>query len=149
MKKVLLFFVLIFSGTIIFAQTNSPLPKAPENPNAPVISFEETLFDYGTIEQNSDGTHDFNYTNTGKEPLVFSTVRSSCGCTVPEWSKEPLLSKKQGKISVKYDTKRLGSFNKTISIYSNAKEPMTVLRITGEVVPKSTDVSGDKLREIK
>ncbi len=144
MKKVLLFFVLIFSGTIIFAQTNSPLPKAPANPNAPVISFEEKLFNYGTIEQNSDGTHDFNYTNTGKEPLVFSNVRSSCGCTVPEWSKKPLLSKEQGTIRVKYDTKRIGRFNKTISIYSNAKEPMMVIRIQGEVVPKSIGDSGDK-----
>lgn len=137
MKKVILFFVFIISGTIVFAQTNTPAQKAPADPNAPVISFVETLFDYGKIEQGSDGTHNFIYKNTGKEPLVFSQVRSSCGCTIPEWSREPLFTEKQDTITVKYNTLLIGKFSKTISIYSNAKEPMMVLRIQGEVLPKT------------
>ncbi len=135
MKKVIfIFFILLGAGSTVFAQNHTPLP--PENPNAPAISFEETLFDYGTIAQGSDGTHNFIYKNTGKEPLIFTRVRSSCGCTIPEWSREPLMSMQQDTIKVKYDTNRLGRFSKTISVFSNAKRPMVVVRIQGEVVAK-------------
>lgn len=133
-KAIFIFFILLGAGSTAFSQNHTPLP--PENPNAPVISFEETLFDYGSIAQGSDGTHNFIYKNTGKEPLVFSRVRSSCGCTIPEWSREPLLSMQQDTIKVKYDTNRLGRFSKTISVFSNAKRPMVVVRIQGEVVAK-------------
>ena len=135
MKKVLFILIaILISGTSIFAQTAS---QTSENPDAPIIFLEETLFDYGTIEQNGDGMHFFIYKNTGKEPLIFSKVRSSCGCTIPEWSREPLLSQQQDTIKVKYDTRRLGRFNKTVSIFSNAKKPMVVVRIQGEVVAKA------------
>ncbi|MCD6091317.1 MAG: DUF1573 domain-containing protein [Bacteroidales bacterium] len=138
MKKVIfILFVLLTSGATVFAQNATHTP-APENPNAPIISLTETLFDYGTIEQNSDGNHNFIYKNTGKEPLIFSKVRSSCGCTIPVWSREPLLSQQQDTIKVKYDTRRLGRFSKTVSIFSNAKKPMVVVRIQGEVVAKAT-----------
>jgi len=136
MKKALfIFFVLSIIGGSAFAQT---AVQPTENPDAPILFLEETLFDYGTIEQNSDGTHNFIYKNIGKEPLIFSKVRSSCGCTIPEWSREPLLSQQQDTIKVKYDTRRLGRFSKTISIFSNAKKPMVVVRIQGNVVAKGT-----------
>lgn len=136
MKKTLfLLIAILYSSISIFAQTT---PPAPENPDAPIIFIEETLFDYGTIEQDGDGTHNFIYKNIGKEPLVFSKVRSSCGCTIPEWSREPLLSQQQDTIKVKYDTRRIGKFSKTVSIFSNATKPMVVVRIQGEVVAKAT-----------
>lgn len=136
MKKVLfILMVALISGTSLFAQTAT---SAQENPDAPIIFLEETLFDYGTIEQNGDGNHNFIYKNIGKEPLIFSKVRSSCGCTIPEWSREPLLSQQQDTIKVKYDTRRLGRFSKTISIFSNAKKAMVVIRIQGKVVTKGT-----------
>ncbi|MBN1649676.1 MAG: DUF1573 domain-containing protein [Bacteroidales bacterium] len=135
MKKIFfIFFLMIGTGSLVFAQ--NPKPLLPDNPDAPVISFEETLFDYGTIAQGSDGTHNFIYKNTGKEPLIFTRVRSSCGCTIPEWSRKPLMSMQQDTIKVKYDTNRLGRFSKTISVFSNAKRPMVVVRIQGEVVAK-------------
>ncbi|MCD6180245.1 MAG: DUF1573 domain-containing protein [Bacteroidales bacterium] len=136
MKKVLFILIVTLIGSAsLFAQTTT---TAAKNPDAPIISLEETLYDYGTIEQNSDGTHNFIYKNIGKEPLIFSKVRSSCGCTIPEWSREPLLSQQQDTIKVKYDTRRIGRFNKTISIFSNAKKPMVVVRIQGEVVAKAS-----------
>lgn len=140
MKKTLFIIItLLISGTSMFAQT---AVQATENPDAPIIFFEETLFDYGTIEQNSDGNHNFIYKNIGKEPLIFSKVRSSCGCTIPEWSREPLLSQQQDTIKVKYDTRRLGRFSKTISVFSNSKKPMIVVRIQGEVVAKGNASKG-------
>ena len=136
MKKVLFILIIaLISGTSLFAQTAT---TAQENPDAPIIFLEETLFDYGTIEQNGDGNHNFIYKNIGKEPLIFSKVRSSCGCTIPEWSREPLLSQQQDTIKVKYDTRRLGRFSKTVSIFSNAKKSMVVVRIQGEVVSPDT-----------
>ncbi len=144
MKKALfIFFVLLISGTAVFAQTQPKPPPAPENPNAPDIFLVETLFDYGTIVQDANGIHNFIYKNIGKEPLVLSNVRSSCGCTIPEWSREPLLSMQQDTIKVKYDTHRLGQFNKTVTLYSNAKKPMVMVRIQGEVVANPIVKSGN------
>lgn len=141
MKKVLFILIaVLISGTSVFAQAAAQTTtNNTNNPDAPIIFLEETLFDYGTIEQNSDGSHNFIYKNIGKEPLIFSKVRSSCGCTIPEWSREPLLSQQQDTIKVKYDTRRLGRFSKTVSIFSNAKKPMVVVRIQGEVVAKKAD----------
>ncbi|MDA3905411.1 MAG: DUF1573 domain-containing protein [Bacteroidales bacterium] len=143
MKKALfIFFVLLISGISVYAQ-NAPV-AANDKPNSPVILFEETLFNYGTIVQDGNGMHNFIYKNTGKEPLVLSRVRSSCGCTIPEWSRQPLMSMEQDTIKVKYDTHRIGRFSKTISVYSNAKDPMVVVRIQGEVVAKPVVVTEDK-----
>jgi hypothetical protein len=105
---------------------------------------KKALFNYGTIVQDGNGMHNFIYKNTGKEPLVLSRVRSSCGCTIPEWSRQPLMSMEQDTIKVKYDTHRIGRFSKTISVYSNAKDPMVVVRIQGEVVAKPVVVTEDK-----
>ena len=140
-KSILILLVVFISSTQLFAQT-TPTP-AYKNPDAPVIFLQETLFNYGTIEQDANGVHYFIYKNIGKEPLVFSKVRSSCGCTIPSWSREPLLSGKQDTLKVKYDTHRIGQFSKTISIFSNAKKPMVIVRIQGKVVAKGSLPAAD------
>lgn len=103
------------------------------NPNAPVITFDKLVHDYGDLEQNGDGRCEFVFKNEGKEPLILSNVRSSCGCTVPEWPRQPILPGQSETIKVKYDTKRVGMINKTISVYSNASESPVTLRIKGKV----------------
>ncbi len=108
-----------------------------DNPDAPTIKFEKTTHDYGTIEQHANGNCEFKFTNEGKEPLILTNVRSSCGCTVPTWPREPILPGQSKVIKVKYDTKRLGVINKTIHVYSNATTPSVTLRIKGKVVAKS------------
>jgi hypothetical protein len=130
------FFSLLLTGMFIaaFAQAQSDQPVVAENPNAPEISFAKTVHDYGTVYKDGDGTCEFAFTNTGKEPLVLSNVRSSCGCTVPKWTREPILPGQTGVINVKYDTKRMGAINKTITVLSNAKTPSVVLRIKGNVI---------------
>src|SRR4051812_4643232 len=65
--------------------------KPANNPNAPEISFENEIHDYGTIKQGANGACEFKFKNTGKEPLVISNARGSCGCTVPTWPKEPIM----------------------------------------------------------
>ena len=113
---------------INFAKTDIP------NPNAGVLSFETEEIDYGTIQQNADGVRIFKFTNTGKDPIVITQVKTSCGCTVPTYSKEPVLAGASGEIQIKYATNRIGKFTKTITIMSNASEPNKVIRIKGEVL---------------
>lgn len=102
-----------------------------------VIMFEKTTYDYGNIPQKGDGTCEFVFKNTGKAPLILSNVKSSCGCTVPEWPKKPIMPKKTGVIKVKYNTARLGNFQKSITVFSNAKNSPVVLSIKGKVEKKS------------
>lgn len=136
MKKLLtLVASVVFAFTAVTAQETTPKPAA-ENPNAPVITFTKSVHDYGTLFVGGDGNCEFEFTNTGKEPLILSSVRSSCGCTVPSWPREPILPGKKEKIKVKYDTNRMGPINKSITVMSNAKNSTEVLRISGNIIKK-------------
>jgi len=136
MKKVL--FTLSISLVMSFASFAQNAGAQPvANPNAPVITFEKTTHDYGTIAKGGDGTCEFKFKNTGVEPLILSNVTSSCGCTVPEWPREPILKGKTASIKVKYNTDRIGPINKTITVVSNGKVSSIQLRIVGSVVDNS------------
>ena len=117
----------------------------PVNPNAPTIEFETDVIDYGTVEYNGDGLREFAFTNTGKEPLIISRAKGSCGCTVPTWPKEPIMPGETGVFKVKYSTNRPGRFTKTITISSNAKTPTKRLTIKGTVKPKPVEESIETL----
>jgi hypothetical protein len=98
----------------------------------------EASHDFGTIKE-ADGpvTHTFKIKNEGEAPLVVTKVAASCGCTTPEWTKEPIAPGKTGEIKVTYDpTGRPNPFNKTVSVYSNGKTGSSVLTIKGIVEPK-------------
>ncbi len=97
------------------------------------IEFKSETIDYGQIAKGSDGLRVFEFTNTGNEPLIISDVKSSCGCTVPEKPKDAIAPGKTGEIKVKYDTKRVGPIRKTVTVYSNASDPIKALKIKGEV----------------
>ncbi len=139
MKKIILSLsILLASAAVINAQTADGATPI-QNENAAVISFEQEVVDYGTIEQGADGVREFVFTNTGKSPLIISNAVGSCGCTVPTWPKEPIKPGQKAAIKVKYDTKRIGAINKSVTITSNATEPTKIIRIKGTVVaPKTT-----------
>ncbi len=118
-----------------------------DNPNEPFMKFEKTTHDYGTIYQNSDGTCEFEFKNTGKEPLILSRPKSSCGCTVPTWPKQPILPGKTDVVKVTYATRRIGPINKTITIYSNASNSPLILRIKGKVIKQPAQVMPEKETE--
>jgi hypothetical protein len=102
------------------------------------IEFKTDVIDYGTIEKGADGVRVFEFTNTGEAPLIITKVKSSCGCTIPSWPKEPILPGKTGKIEVKYDTNRVMPIRKTITVTSNATGSTTVaLKIKGLVIDSS------------
>ena len=101
------------------------------------MEFKTDEIDYGTIQKGSDGLRVFEFTNTGNAPLVITKINSSCGCTVPEWPKEPIAPGKTGKIQVKYDTTRVGPIRKTITVLSNSDTPTKVLKIKGTIIESS------------
>jgi hypothetical protein len=103
--------------------------------NASKIKFEETNHDFGEIKYGGEASFDFIFSNTGKSPLILDNVRSTCGCTVPEWTREPVNISGTGSIRVIYDTHRVGAFSKTLIVYSNAANSPIRLFIKGRVLP--------------
>ena len=97
------------------------------------MTFKYTDHNFGTVMSGSDVSYDFEFINTGKEPIVINNVSTSCGCTTPSWPREPIPSKGRAIIKVKYDSNRIGNFSKTITVYSNAKNSPVVLSIKGSV----------------
>ena len=141
-KKMIVIAVSLFAAFQLTAQTsNEPVAV---NPNAPIITFDKVVHDYGTIMQNSDGTCEFKFTNDGKEPLILSRPKSSCGCTVPTWPKQPILPGKGDVMKVTYSTNRVGPFNKTVTVYCNASNTPIKLQIKGKVVKTPAEVMPEK-----
>lgn len=99
-----------------------------------VIKFKTEVIDYGTIEQNSDGTRNFTFTNEGDAPLLITRVKTSCGCTVPSYSKAPIMPGDSGELEIKYNTKKLGAFTKTVTVTSNAEGGNKILKIKGNII---------------
>ena len=152
MKKLFLAAMVLCAATLVNAQDDSkaaPKPTATPavSPNAADISFENETHDFGTIPYNGNGTYEFKFTNTGKEPLVISNAKGSCGCTVPSWPKEPILKGHSGVINVHYDTKRPGPFTKTVTVSSNGKTGEKVLTIKGNVETKEQTESGTPVKK--
>ncbi|MBX7094612.1 MAG: DUF1573 domain-containing protein [Flavobacteriales bacterium] len=129
MKKLALSFGVLFLS--VFAiNTESKAQTA----QGPAISFDKEVHDYGTVKQNGNGECEFKFTNTGNAPLIISDAKGSCGCTVPEWPKDPIKPGASAVIKVKYDTKRVGPINKSVTVTSNAvNEGVKTLRIKGTV----------------
>lgn len=126
MKKLLVYLTLLIGFSSI-AQSGAK------------IEFKEETINYGEVEKGKDnGIRVFEFTNTGDEPLVIKNAKSSCGCTVPEWPKEPIAPGGKGQIKVQYNMNP-GPISKTITIETNAiNKPngMIPLRIKGTVIVK-------------
>jgi len=132
-EKIIMSCVLFF-GLCIAVNAQDSI-KVNINPNAPEITFEKDIYDFGNIKNEGNGTYEFKFKNTGKEPLIISDAKGSCGCTVPSWPKELIKPGASGIIKVTYDTKRTGGFIKTVTITSNAKTQQKVITIKGNVEP--------------
>lgn len=137
MKKSVLSFVALFIAFMVVAQDEVQIQSGPK------LTLNKDIHDYGTIVQNADGVSHFEVTNTGNEPLIISNAKGSCGCTVPKWSKEPIMPGQSTTIDVKYATNRIGPINKSVTITSNAvNTPTKVIRIKGKVIkPEDADAS--------
>ena len=103
-----------------------------------LMEFELSDHDFGEIkEENGPVTYEFVFENKGKEPIVISRVKASCGCTTPAWSKDPVLPGEKGFIKAQYNPRnRPGTFRKTLTVTSNAEKSVTYLYIKGKVIPR-------------
>ncbi len=111
----------------------------------PEITFEKEVHDYGKIEQHANGECEFVFKNTGTSPLTITNAKGSCGCTVPDWPREPIAPGASSAIKVKYDTKRIGLINKSVTITSDAvNSPNAVVRIKGEILNPAAEATPEK-----
>ena len=131
MRKFLLFVFFLFPLLINFSCKNEKRTAIKGDAG---ITFMETRIEYGQMEFNADGNREYVFINTGTAPLFLTHVKSTCGCTIPEWSKEPVHPGDTGRIQIVYDTHRVGIFNKAVYVYSNAIEGTQRLYLRGEVI---------------
>lgn len=127
MKK--MFFL---AAAFMFSVVAMAQPKADD-----VVKFSEEKFDFGKIKHNVPVDHYFVITNTSEKPIVIETAYSSCGCTVPEFEKEPIMPGKTSKLKVQYNAASIGVFHKDVFIKLAGVETPKTIKISGEVVAGS------------
>jgi hypothetical protein len=125
------------SPTPATAKASTPSPDIrPEGP-LPTFQFDETRFDFGTINEGDVVDHVFTFTNSGDAPLIISNATGSCGCTVPIWPKNPIPVGGTGEIKVQFNSnKKPGNNNKTVTITANTYPKQTRLSIKANVIKK-------------
>lgn len=138
MKKItaLLAFLVLLTGAITsFGQTEKKsLDNIGNASNQAEFKFEKEEFGFGNIKQGESVSYDFTFTNTGAEPLIITNATASCGCTAPQWPKEPIMKGQSGTIKVTFNsTGKLGVQDRTVTITSNAKQNPLVLHMKGTV----------------
>jgi hypothetical protein len=128
-----LFLTILIFAVLVACDGN---PGNTSNSKKVRIGFEKNTYDFGELDYGGNGTCEFVFKNEGKEPLILLNVRTTCGCTVPEWPNKPIEGGESGIIRVSYDTYRVGAFAKAITVYSNAANSPVRLFIKGRVKPK-------------
>jgi hypothetical protein len=134
-KKILSLTLLLFSSAVLLAQDKPSLSNVGnDNSNQASFKFNEEEFNFGTIKQGESIQHDFEFTNTGKAPLIITNASGSCGCTVPEWPKEPIAPGAKSVIKVTFNSAgKQGVQDKTVTLQSNAQQNPMVLHLKGNV----------------
>jgi hypothetical protein len=136
----------VAEGGVEEIQTEGKIASIIRNPvslqgtdttNVARLTFEETEYDFGEIDEGGLVKHTFEFTNTGKAPLLITHARSTCGCTIPEWPKEPIPAGEKGEIYVVFDTKGKGGYQgKPVTVTANTFPSQTVVTVKGRVNEK-------------
>lgn len=123
------FLLVNLSAQEIEQNNNSELPPAT------TLTIEQSIYDFGKVDEGQIVTHVYTFSNTGDQPLILSDVKGSCGCTVPQWPREPLLPGETASITVEFNSKhKPGLRNQRVTITANTNPPQTFLYLTGEVI---------------
>lgn len=134
--KAILFILMIFGISSITLSQEKTGKKAKKT-KAP-ITFVKTEIERNGITYGADETFTFEFKNNTKSPIIITNVGTSCGCTTAKKPEEPIKPGKKGEIAVKYDTKRVGEFTKTITVTTSAQPEPIQLMIKGSVNPEGT-----------
>ena len=123
---------------------NSKSADGEDSGELPLMKFEEETHDFGRITQGEKVSYAFKFTNTGKSNLIISSAAGSCGCTVPEWPKEPIAPGKEGKINVIFSSEgKSGMQEKTITVVTNCEPATQVIRIKTNIIVPTESVKED------
>lgn len=132
--------VFIFGVFMIFGALAQEAATVEVSESGAVIAFQEDQFDFGDIHQGDKVEHIFNFENTGDEPLIITNVQTTCGCTAPDWPRDPVLPGQESSIKVVFNsTGKIGRQTKVITIVSNAVSPRNKITIVTNVLPKKDD----------
>ncbi|NME69385.1 DUF1573 domain-containing protein [Flammeovirga aprica] len=118
--------------------------KTPQAPKGPLAKFEftEKEYDFGEITEGDKVTHVFNYKNTGEVPLTITNVRTTCGCTAPNWDRTPLAPGESAELTVSFNSQnKKGTQVKRITISANVEDGMDVVTIKAKVNPKAENAT--------
>lgn len=134
MKKIILSAAFIF-GVIFFGMSQSASIKVESGDPSSMAKFkwEKTTHNFGKIDQGKPVSVEFTFKNTGKIPLVISNVKGSCGCTVTNYTKEPIAPGKSGNVKATFNAAAMGAFNKSVRVTANVEGGIETLFIKGEV----------------
>jgi len=135
---------LLFSTTTVLAQPSDGARETAQTSKAvsasgPDFEWENKEHDFGTIPKGNPVTAEFKFTNTGNKPMILTNVKSTCGCTVPVWPKQPILPGEEATIKATYNAKNPGAFTKKITVVSNAKDNYIYLLLKGNVKAEGTN----------
>jgi hypothetical protein len=145
MKKFILLSVILVTTLALSAQTQTTTTTTttttpPLNGRGAVIQFPETSHDFGTIDEGTRASYEFEFSNSGDSNLILTDVRASCGCTVPTWPHQPIKPGEKAKITVVYNSTGHGgeNFHKSITVTTNMRQDnVKILYIQGKVTPKA------------
>jgi len=128
MKTIATFILFMFAGTLFLTAQTQPAPAQEKQ-----YSWDESTHDFGKLKQNESAIATFTVKNNGSTPLIITAAKSSCGCTVAEYTKEPIKPGETGIVKATYNTARIGTFNKSVTVTFDGYTTAEVLRIKGEV----------------
>lgn len=134
MKKICLILMVSVVTTPLLSQQLAAINFLTPRFETPEFAWSTTVYDFGKIKLNTPVTHEFRFTNSGDAPLVISSVQASCGCTVTDYSKEPIPPGTEGYVKATYDAAKIGVFTKSVTVNANAEDRVVQLMIKGEVV---------------
>lgn len=143
MKHLSLICLLFVLSGFVYAQEGERMPD-PSEVNVPMFDWLSRTHDFGQIVQNKPVTARYEFSNMGKTDLVIEEVKRTCGCTMVNWTKDPIPPGGSGFVEATYNAKKEGVFNKGITVKSNAKKDVTVLYLKGEVVTEEKIDLNDK-----
>ncbi|MCG8389444.1 MAG: DUF1573 domain-containing protein [Cytophagales bacterium] len=134
------FIVFVFGVFTIYGAIAQEVATAEASANGAVMTFEEVKYDFGDIYQGDKVEHIFKFENTGNEPLIITNVQTTCGCTAPNWPRDPVIPGQESEIKVVFNSAgKIGRQNKVITIISNATNPTNKVTIVTNILPKKDD----------
>lgn len=134
MKKLMLLFASVFVLAAVSARAQTTASASPKTPFDGVVKFKQDAIDFGTTKYKKPVTVTFEFTNIGQKPLIIQSAQPSCGCTTPDWTRQPVMPGKEGKVTATFNAETLGLVNKTVFVNFNGIAATKELHLRGRVV---------------